>query len=333
VERDASGGFAAAASPVDRTEEPAPAAPPGEDTIQELLPQARRRQHPTVVVKTKPSHTVAPGDLICAVCGEGNAPTRRFCARCGESLVNAVPVKVPWWRRLLQRLIPRRGPKVVKLKPGTGTTGTADGSAKGVAVDDSHFDGRSLLRRVYRRGRIIIAFCLVAGGAVYGVYPPFRDTVNRHVTSIKQKITNEAGQALVPIHAVQVTANASLPRHGASLATDELLNTYWLAPWSPSSVPSLTLTFSHPVTLEKVILHSGASDAYIADGRPSTLHLVFSNHESFTIQPQDTAQAQTYGISHAVLVKSVEIQIPSVYQGSGPSPNVAITEIELFGIQ
>src|SRR5262249_24187308 len=44
-----------------------------------------------------------PGDIICAVCGTPNDPTRRFCRRCGNKLVAAaapVVAKVPWWRRI-----------------------------------------------------------------------------------------------------------------------------------------------------------------------------------------------------------------------------------------
>ena len=59
--------------------------------------------------------TAAPGDLVCDVCGAGNAPTRRFCARCGSSLDGAEVAtgrrrgaEVATGRRRWERFIPKR---------------------------------------------------------------------------------------------------------------------------------------------------------------------------------------------------------------------------------
>ncbi len=186
--------------------------------------------------------------------------------------------------------------------------------------------------RFYRKARMAVAVCALAAGVLYGAYPPLRIAVNHRVVAIKQAVLNVADQTLVPIHAVHVDANAQAPGHAPLLAADELTNTYWLAPWTASAPPELVLNFSHPVTLKKLILHSGASDAYVAHGRPSSLRLVFSDHESFTITPQDTSKPQTFDVQHAVLITSVQIQVSAIYQGSG-SPDVAVSEIELFGIQ
>jgi hypothetical protein len=274
------------------------------------------------VTKTKSTRRLQPGDAICGNCGEGNAPTRKFCSRCGESLVQATYVKTPWWRRLL----PRRGPKVVKLTPGKGAA-----AKPGAAAAHEGFSVKHLLGQIYRKGRLVVALAAVLGGIVYGAYPPFRNSINGAVSTTKTKISNDIGDDLTPIHPTGVTANAQEPGHPAGSASDEFTNTYWLAPWTPSPEPTLTMTFAHPVTLRKLILYNGASGSYIADDRPSSLHLVFSNQESFTITPQDTSQPQTFSIDHAVLVKSVEFQISGIYQGTTTN-DVAITEIELFGI-
>ena len=45
-----------------------------------------------------------PGDLICGQCGEGNDPVRHFCRRCGNSLDEAIAVRLPWYRRFFHRL-------------------------------------------------------------------------------------------------------------------------------------------------------------------------------------------------------------------------------------
>jgi len=135
---------------------------------------------------------------------------------------------------------------------------------------------------------------------------------------------------LAPVHAVRVTANVSQPGYPALNAADELLNTYWLAPWSDTLEPTLSFTFAGHVTLRKIILHSGASNAYIRDGRPSELRLLYSNGESFTVFPQDTSQEQTFTISHANLITGMRIEVGAVYQG-GSGSTVAVSEIELFG--
>ncbi len=172
---------------------------------------------------------------------------------------------------------------------------------------------------------------VLCAGTLYGVYPPFRTTVNAQTQKLKVWATGTIDAGLSPVHADSVTADQQEPGHPGLDAADELLTTYWLAPWSTSKEPTLTFHFSHHVTLRKIILHSGASDAYIQDGRPSNLRLLYSNGESFTILPQDTSQEQTFTISHAELITSLRIQVGGVYPGSGGS-SVAIAEIELFGL-
>ena len=274
------------------------------------------RPRAAAVTLTKSTRRLRPGDLLCGACGEGNLPTRKFCGRCGESLRTAEVVRTPWWRRLFRR----RGAKVVAAhrRPGQAPGGRSSGL-------------RQALRRIYRVGRLVIAVILLAAGVFYGAYPPFRSEVNTEVAALKDKITNQVNQVFVPVHAVKIDANAQAPGHPASAAFDEALNTYWLAPAAEGQNPTLTLTFAHPVTLQRMIVHAGASDGYTAHGRPSLLLLVFSNQESDTINLQDTAKQQTVTITHALQVSSMQIQVAETYQGGTPT-DVAIAEIELFAL-
>ncbi|MEV5957021.1 discoidin domain-containing protein [Streptomyces sp. NPDC051987] len=294
---------------------------PGE--IREQAPQIARARA-VAVTRTAPTRRLQPGDLVCGTCGEGNPSSRSFCSRCGASLVEAVLVKQPWWRKF----VPRRGPRVVRLAPAEGP-GRADGRSAAHLAQPG-FDPKSALRQVYRKGRVVVAVALLCGGTLYGTYPPFRHTVDSRARSLKARVTGAVAHDLSPIHAVSVTANASEHGHPALNAADELLDTYWLAPWSTSAEPALTLKFAHRVTLMKIILHSGASNAYIRDGRPSQIRLTYSNGESFTIVPKDTSQEQDFSVSHAALVTSVRIQVGAVYPGSSGS-TAAVSEIELFG--
>jgi len=297
---------------------------PVPEEIREKAPQTARARA-VAVTRTAPTHRLQPGDLVCGTCSEGNPSTRRFCSRCGASLVEAAKVKEPWWRRF----VPRRGPRVVQLDPGAGGA-TADGKST-AHLAKSRFDPKFVLRQVYRKGRVLAAVAVLCAGLLYGGYPPFRDAVDGRAQSLKSRVAGTIGSDLSPIHAVSMTANVSERGYPALNAADELLDTYWLAPWSASKEPTLTFGFAHHVTLEKLILHSGASNAYIQDGRPSELRLVYSDGESSTIVPQDTSQAQTFTISHAELITSMQIQVSAVYPG-GSGSDVAVAEIELFGL-
>jgi hypothetical protein len=286
-----------------------------------MAPQAARSRR-TPVTKTKPTRRLRPGDLICGECGEGNAPARNFCSRCGEPLLAAEIVRAPWWRKLL----PRRGPKTVRIsdqrRPGS----------TGVSVRGAGLDVRQGFRRLYRVTRTAVGVAVILAGIIYGVFPPFRNMINGEFNSVKQKATSVASsRTLVPVHPVKVTANLQVAGHPGTAAIDGFTNTYWLARWSEGHIPVLTLYFSHKVTLERMILMSGASGNYTADSRPATLNLIFSNDKSDTIVTQDTPKSQTLTITGGLLVDSVQIQIGSVYPGLSSS-DAGISDIELFAL-
>lgn len=269
------------------------------------------------MTKTKPTHRLRPGDLICGQCGEGNPPARKFCSRCGTSLTEAVPAHVPWWRRLKLR----RGPRVTAV-PATGS---------GPGRPPAGRDVKHSMRKLYRKGRLVAGALILVAGLVYGAYPPFRNMINSKVASFKSKVTNSINVHYVPIHPVTVSASAQAHGHPGELAVDSFSNTYWLAPFSLTDFPTLNLTFSHPVTLTRMIIFSGASGNYLADSRPSLLVLLYSNDESFTLTPQDTPKSQTLNIHNAVEIKSVKIEVEGTFPGNH-SADVAISDIELFGI-
>jgi hypothetical protein len=285
----------------------------------EQAPQAARHRPPPVR-KTAPSRRLQPGDLVCGACGEGNPPVRKFCSRCGESLVEAEVVKRPWWNKLMPA---PRGPKVVQTADGKGHKGN-------LAVQG--FDFRHFLRKGFRRLRLVVGVLILLGGVAYGAIPSVRSAVDSRFNNTKGKVLTLVHPNYVPVHAVKVATNMSVAGHPGRLAVDEFTNTYWLAPWNGTKQPTLTLTFGHKVTLKEMIFYSGVDANYLAYGRPSVLHLVFSNGASDTIAPDDTEKPQTLPIKGANGITSVEVQILSVYQGNKGS-NVAITEIELFALQ
>lgn len=287
----------------------------------EIAPQVAKTRR-IAVTKTKPTRRLRPGDRICGECGEGNAPARKFCSRCGEPLLTAEIVKSSWWRKLLAR----RGPKTVAIsdhrRPGS----------TGVSVRRDGPDIRQGFRRLYRVARLGAGIAVACAVIVYGVFPPFRNLINGEFTSVKQKAGSIASsRTLVPVHPVKITSNLQVAGHRGTAAIDGFTNTYWLAPWSQGHVPVLTLYFNRKVTLERMILMSGASGNYTADSRPATLNLIFSNEKSDTIVTQDTPKSQTLKITGGLLVDSVQIQVGSVYPGLSSS-DAAISDIELFAL-
>jgi hypothetical protein len=297
------------------TEASAKPAADGAGRLQERTPEAARTRA-AAVTKTKPTHRLRPGDLICGQCGEGNPPARKFCSRCGTSLTEAVPAHVPWWRRLKFK----RGPRVTAV-PAAGAPGRPS----------SGRDAKLSMRKLYRKGRLVVGALVLVAGLIYGAYPPFRNLINSKVTSVKSKVTNSVDVHFVPIHAVTVKANSQAKGHPGALAVDSFTNTYWLAPFSYTDYPTLTLTFTHPVTLTRMIISLGASGNYLVDSRPELLVLLFSNDESFTLNPQDSPKAQTLNIHSATEIKSVKIEVEGIYPGSNRA-EVAISDIELFGV-
>ena len=304
----------------------------------ERTPQATRKLA-AAVTKTKPTRRLRAGDLICGQCGEGNVLTRRFCSRCGASLLEAERVGTPWWRRLARLF--QRGPRVVEL-PADDVTAKAgaSGTRGGSAVHDAQLrktlagrDPRYQLRKMYRRARLVLACVIMLGGIAYGSYGPFRALIDGRVESTKSRITRAIDIHLVPVHAVTVSANLQEKGNPGFDAVDGFLNTYWLAPYSEADYPTLTLTFGQAVTLERMIIYSGVSENYLAHGRPSLLVLVFSNDKSATLTPQDTPKEQILNISNAVQITSLKIEVEGIYPGTGRPSDVAISDIELFRLE
>jgi len=265
------------------------------------------------IVKTKPTRRLEPGDLVCAACGEGNAPTRKFCSRCGESLADAGVVTAVWWRRFF-RWVARlfRGPP---LPAGTrpGQKGTRE-------------HRRGAVRGALRKFRVVIGFFLLVLCLFYVFYPPFRSVMFNDADALFHKV--EPGYQ--PVQPVRVTANIQTPQHPASAAADEYTNTYWQASWGEKRLPTITFKFSTSVLIRKLILLSGADGYFVQNGRPSILRLTFSTGHTELLTPQDTSTAQTLTLSNAEFVTSVTVQVADIYPGEGGTQDVAITEMEWF---
>jgi hypothetical protein len=113
-----------APAPASRDKPPAEPPPPATDAspVRQAppsaapQPEARKPERSSVAPRPKPKAAAPreverpkPGELICGSCGTGNDPQRKFCRRCGSSLVEATveptpePKRAPWYKRIFRR--------------------------------------------------------------------------------------------------------------------------------------------------------------------------------------------------------------------------------------
>ncbi|NBH06063.1 discoidin domain-containing protein [Amycolatopsis sp. SID8362] len=285
------------------------------EELPEVAPQPVQRQVRTIH-KTKPTRRLAPGDLICGICGEGNVPTRKFCSRCGESLDHAEEVDPTWLQRVVRFFRNRR-------KHPAGTRPGQKGTAR-------HRKWRMSVG--VRRLRTAMGIIVILLTLVYLAFPPVRRSVNSAV----QEIFQEVRPSLKPVRPTSITANDpsfTTPQHPIENITDQFSNTYWVSPTTQSKLPSFTVTFGGDYIISDLILHSGASDDYVNHGRPQILKLTFSDSQTVLLNPTDTPDGQTLKTNKADLVRSVVIEVEDIYLPQNHTQDVAISEIEFFALE
>lgn len=286
-----------------------------------LQPQAPQRRKPPKVAPSQPTRTPRKGDLICGECGEANAPARKFCSRCGTSLVHATVVKIRWWKRIF-----RRRPK--HLMAGERPWQSGSGKKK------KKRRNRQGLARVIAPARRVISIALVVLGLIYGVYAPFRHWVNDKYTSGKDKVLSIVRPEYDLVTAGPgTTSNEGTPvdaEHPALLATDLFKNTFWVSP-PPSADfrPELDIGLTERVDLAKIIVHNGAAGDFQKFHRPKTLLFIFDNGNTFEAELKNTPDPQTITIKGGGDVQRFKIAVIDVYE-SIDGITMALTEIEFF---
>ncbi len=296
----------------------------------EVTPQ-RTKQRVAAVTKTKPTRRLQPGDLVCGQCGEGNAPTRKFCSRCGEELTEAQVVRAKWYRKLM---FWTRGPKSMDA-------GTRPGQA------GAKKDRRGSTWNAYRKVRAVLATLLLVLGLLYVVVAPLRGVINGAldkpvgwvtdtVTGWWDKLTDD----FVDVAPERRFANAATRGHPAKAAFDGNTETFWAAPWPgpPRPVkparssrpprPALTAVFGEAVTLTHIVVHSGAAgenaDSFL---QPAVLRLTYGSGNSERVPLEFSADPQTVELSQATTFRKVTITVVRVHPREG-ARNVAIRDIE-----
>jgi len=257
-----------------------------------------------------------PGDRICGNCSEANDPTRKFCRRCGTTLVNAEIVgakKLPWWKRLF-----RRQPK--QYAAGERTKGMSKEAAKAAGGGGG------------RIGKIIAAvlmLAIVVSLAGYVAVPSFQGMVNSALSGAVNSVSRIINPKFVHVYPIPsaVTTSDQLAGHPASQMFDTYSNTDWRA---NGQQPSVTVKFDQKFDLGVMHIFSGASDNFAAFRRPKTLLFNFSDGSSVTVDLQDDKTMQTMSVAKNG-IDSFTMTVTATY---GPTNQpLVISEIEVYAKQ
>ncbi|MGW6449148.1 NADase-type glycan-binding domain-containing protein [Lentzea sp. NPDC055074] len=266
-------------------------------------PQQQQPHHrPQQTLRRQPQ----PGDLICGQCGSGNVATRRFCAVCGHTLLDATVERQPWWKRW------RKGPKVLESgsRPRRVRTTTKVRQGVGTAV----------------RWTLVVAVLLFA--ALYGFSQPFRSSVNTQAVAAKDAVAGIFVEKWVPVRQSSISASQERPDHPAALAMDTDKGTFWAAQTDPKT-PALTIRFDRRTDLRRMIVYSGDPKKYLGSQRPQRLTLVFDTGKTDDITLTDAPDEQEHAIANGDGVQQVQVLVAGVYP-STESTDTVISEIELF---
>ena len=261
-----------------------------------------------------------PGDRICGNCSEANDATRKFCRRCGTSLVAAQIVtakKLPWYRRIF-------APKPKQSKP----------MAAGDRVSSMQAGAKSGWRGLMSARTFIVGILAVVIGlgiigyvGVPGVSRYVSEFTSGGLPGIATRIGNifNPPQVLVRPIKDELTASNEVADHPIELLFDSRSNTDWQA---NGTRPSAKVTFSDKVDLLSIYVYSGtAGDDFVNLRRPETLQFTFPDGSSQTLKLEDIHDKQFFELK-ASGVDEVTI---TVLTTTGPEDApVAISEVEFF---
>jgi hypothetical protein len=234
---------------------------------------------------------VKPGDLICSNCGTGNDPARRFCRRCGNSLLTAVVARrPPWYRRIFGRQ-----------------------RALAAGERPSHMGRAGSKRRAISLPRVLlmlVALGVIAALVGYVLVPDVRQRVDSAVGDVRRMFdtfSNPGTQAL-----------------------DDDIATYWLADPS-GETPSVNVNFGDTINLVSVTFHSGAGtgDDFSRYGRPRTVEFRFPGGGSpVRVVLRDDPAAQEHPLE-VDSVRTIELRIVDFYGADADGePLIALREVE-----
>jgi hypothetical protein len=273
-----------------------PDAPPArKPTATPAEPASRKPEKgsATPAPKAKPPteprpETIKPGDRVCPSCGSGNEPTRKFCRRCGHSLLEAVvqpepePVRLPWYRRLFGRRKPQEVYEA-GARPASMSRGTRPRRRLG---------GFANLRTT------VLGVMVIFGLGAYASYLYVPDINN--MTDDVIRMVRGRFSAPAPVVPVSVRGPAAQGHDTGQAVDSDNSATYWLSPSRSTADPRIDVRFQDAVDLRRIEIMGGApGDDYSVYGRPRTIALrVPGKSQELTLT--DTPDVQPFEIDLSV---------------------------------
>jgi hypothetical protein len=276
--------------------QPAPAEEPA--AVKPAVPVSR----PAPLKEPTPRRGISPGDLICGNCGEGNDPTRRFCRRCGSTLAEAttaVPVRLPWWRRLFTR--PPKDPAPAGTRP------TPSGRTRRWGC---------LSSAIARTALVVVVVVVVLFAAV----PSLRRQVTRDATRVRRDI--DPNHPKIALQSATATGSGGCPAPNVQ----DNSTVYWFTHGASGTPQVLTVTVASgfkgnlheigvtPVPPAQTSGQSGGALPYpqqlqvSSGGAQAAKTLVLANPPKF--------HSYTYTVSHP---QSLQIIVTSTDPGAPPN--------------
>ncbi|WP_405059828.1 hypothetical protein OG474_44855 [Kribbella sp. NBC_01505] len=294
------------------TQRPAPLPAP-EPRQPDAQPPARKpgSRQPQTVKRKMPRRSKSPviiptGSRICGGCGMPNEGSRRFCAKCGFSLIDAKVIrKTAWWRRFLGR--------------------------ERVYAAGTRFRPSNARRRFRGATRMGVVLALLAGGGILAF--PQRPLVMKGVHAVQDAMSKPQ-----PVHVKDVKGSGAAGKQVPALAFDGAKNTYWGAPRVGKGAvngPYVSGTFQQPVRLTNIGIYAGVSEQtpkFVAGPRPAEIEVTVFTADKPVLKRFRLADSSKYQKFTLKVDGARGVQI-AVVRSINPSRSTltAITEIELFG--
>jgi hypothetical protein len=272
-------------------------------------------------------------EVICGECGVGNPQSRRFCRRCGTSLVETegleadVP-RMSWWRRIFST---RRAPNVSKKAAAAPamqavSSGKEPAAAPGRNIDVSGSEAAKQLAKT------LIALIVVGVVVGFAASPDTRSTLSNSAVAQLRDVERQflVGEYL-PVRPVNAQGSSETIGHQAHFLLVPKSG-YWAVDTSQDPQPVVTLDFAQPTDLDYAVVTSGAGSDYAGMGRPRQVRATYfpvGASEDLTLY--DDPRPTRYHL-HGRHVSSVQLQILGVY----PTPQttlVALSELDFFRLK
>lgn len=263
--------------------------------------------------KAAPTREINPGDKICGQCAEGNDPVRKFCRRCGGSLVEATVYKLPWYRALWRRMTSRKH-KQAGARP---------------KLRRRMFGGTGGWLSSWLLRLIVLAIIVMV---VLSFVGPAHKSLRKTEKRFYHNAVNLVHPTYHQFFARNASATSTAAGHPALLAVDGERNTSWQSTGKTTG-QSLVVTFPQTTDIAKVGFDIGDQDtpqSFQTEPRPAKVQIVFDGTSyKRTLTLNDAPGFQTFTVS-AKGATGFTMTIESVYAATGTGQNVSIAELEFF---